>query len=225
MRIKNREIVSLKRKLKLAGIKGLALDIDETLSFTIGFLIEKLVEKVGNPENLTVKEIARKYRHTDNVPYWQNNEAKKVVDEFNKSADSFRGLPLIENSNKTIQEINKIIPIVAYITARSYIAFNETKFWLKKHGFPEARIITRPKNIEREMGNKWKAKVLEYLYPQVVGIVDDNPGLTKYFGKKYKGVIYLYDVVEAERKDINVVPCENWEMVAKKVKECKLKYD
>src|SRR5574344_448148 len=142
MRIKNREIVSLKRKLKLAGIKGLALDIDETLSFTIGFLIEKLVEKVGNPENLTVKEIARKYRHTDNVPYWQNNEAKKVVDEFNKSADSFRGLPLIENSNKTIQEINKIIPIVAYITARSYIAFNETKFWFKKHDFPEAKIIT-----------------------------------------------------------------------------------
>ena len=93
MRIKNKEIISLKRKLKLAGIKGLALDIDETLSFTIGFLIEKLVEKVGNPENLTVKEIARKYRHTDNVPYWQNNEAKKVVDEFNKS-----GINAVDNN-------------------------------------------------------------------------------------------------------------------------------
>jgi len=128
MRIKNKEIISLKRKLKLAGVKGLALDIDETLSFTIGFLIEKLIKKVGNPENLTVKEIARKYRHTDNIPYWQNNEAKKVVDEFNKSADSFRDLPLIENSNKTIQEINKIIPIVAYITARSYIALMKLSF-------------------------------------------------------------------------------------------------
>jgi len=218
MRIKNKEIVSLKRRLKLAEVKGLALDIDETLSFTIGFLIEKLVEKLGNPENLTIKEIARKYRHTDNIPYWQNKEAKKVVDEFNKSADSFRDLPLIENSNKIVQEINKIIPIVAYITARSSVAFSETKFWLKKHDFPEAQIITRPKNIERKMGNKWKAKVLEYLYPQVVGIVDDNPGLIKYFGKKYRGLIYLYDQTEVEKKDINVIPCENWEMVAKKIK-------
>lgn len=222
MRIKNKEIISLKRKLKLAGVKGLALDIDETLSFTIGFLIEKLIEKVGNPENLTVKEIARKYRHTDNIPYWQNNEAKKVVDEFNKSADSFRDLPLIENSNKTIQEINKIIPIVAYITVRPKSIISGTRFWLEKHGFPKAPIIAKPKSIDRKIGNKWKAKVLEYLYPQVVGIVDDNPGLTKYFGKKYKGVVYLYESVETERKDINVVPCENWEMVAKKVKECKL---
>ncbi len=64
--------------------------------------------------------------------------------------------------------------------------------------------------------------MLEYLYPQIVGIVDDNPGLTNFFGKKYKGVVYLYDNVETKRKDINIIPCENWEMVAKKVKECKL---
>ena len=56
----------------------------------------------------------------------------------------------------------------------------------------------------------------------MVGIVDDNPGLIKYLSKKYHGVIYLYDNTETERKDINVVPCENWKTVAKKVKECKL---
>lgn len=222
MRIKNKEIIALKRKLKLAGVKGLALDIDDTLSSTLGFLIETLFKKLGNPENLTVKEMAKKYRHTDNVPYWQENDAKKIIDEFNISVESFRELPLIENVNKTVQEVNKIIPIVAYITARSSVAFNETRFWLNKHGFPKAVIITRPKNINRMIANKWKAKVLEYLYPQVVGIVDDNQSLTKFFGKKYKGVVYLYESVEAERKDINVVPCEDWETVAKKVKECKL---
>ena len=222
MRIKNKEIVSLKRKLKLAGVKGLALDIDETLSFTIGLMVEKLTEKFGNPENLTAEEIFKKYRHTDKIPYWQDDEAKKILEEIIHSNEIQKELPLIENSNKLVQEINKIIPIVAYITARPTSIISGTRFWLNKHGFPKAPIIAKPRNINRKMGNKWKAKVLEYLYPQVVGIVDDNSGLTKYFGKKYKGVIYLYDQTEAERKDINVIPCENWETVAKKVKECKL---
>lgn len=222
MRIKSKEIISLNKRLKLAGVKGLALDIDETLSFTIGFMIEEFIKKLGNPENLTAEEIAKKYRHTNNIPYWQDDEAKKILEKIINSNETQKDLPLIENSNLLVQEINKIIPIVAYITVRPTSIIGGTKFWLKKHGFPEAQIIAKPKNIERKMGNKWKAKVLEYLYPQVVGIVDDNPGLTKFFGKKYKGVIYLYDQMEAERKDINVIPCENWEMVAKKVKECKI---
>lgn len=222
MRVKNRGIILLKRKLKLAGVKGLALDIDETLSFTIGFIIEEFIKKLGNPENLTAGEIAKKYKHTNNIPYWQDDEAKKILESVIHSNEIQKDLPLIENSNKVVQEINKIIPIVAYITVRPTSIINGTKFWLKKHGFPEAPIITKPRNIDRKVGNKWKAKVLEYLYPQVVGIVDDNPGLTKFFGKKYKGVIYLYDQTETERKNINVIPCENWETVAKKVKECKI---
>ena len=222
MRVKNKEIVSFKRKLKAVGIKGLALDIDETLSFTLGLMIKKIIEKLGNPENLTIEEIAKKYKHTDNVPYWQNEEALKIISEFNKSNDNFKELPIIKDSSKTVLEINKIIPIVAYITVRSKTALLQTRFWLKKNGFPKATVITKPKKLPRQMGNKWKAKVLEYLYPQVVGIVDDNPGLTKFFGKKYKGVVYLYDNVEAERKDINVIPCENWKAVAERVKECRL---
>jgi len=222
MRIKNKEIVSLKRKLKEAGIKGLALDIDETLSFTLGLLIEKLIEKLGNPENLTIQEIARKYRHTDNVPYWHNEEALKIISDFNKSNDNFKELPIIKDADKTVLEINKIIPIVAYITVRSKTALIQTKLWLKKNGFPKAVIIAKPKNVPRQMGNRWKAKVLEYLYPQVMGIVDDNPGLTDFLSKRYMGVIYLYDNVETKRKDINVIPCENWKVVAERVKKCRL---
>lgn len=222
MRIKNKEIVALKRRLKLAGVKGLALDIDETLSFTNKVILEEFIKRLGNPENLKAVEIAKKYRHTNNIPYWQSDEAIRILEEIIHSSDAQKELPLIEGADRFVKEINKIIPIVAYITVRPTFVKDGTKFWLKKHGFPEAPIITKPRNINRKIGNKWKAKVLEYLYPQVVGIVDDNPGLTKFFGKKYKGVIYLYDQTEAERKDINVIPCDNWETVAKKVKECKL---
>ena len=222
MKIKSKEIVSLKRKLKTAGIKGLALDIDETLSFTIKVVVEKLMEKLGNPESLTAVEISKKYKHTNSITYWQGDEATKILEDIIHSSEAQKDLPLIEGADKFVKEINKIIPILAYITVRPKRVIHGTRFWLKKNNFPEAPIITKPKNIHRRNGNQWKAKVLEYLYPQIVGIVDDNPGLTDFFGKKYKGVIYLYDNVETKRKDINIIPCENWEVVAKKVKECKL---
>jgi len=54
---------------------GLAVDIDETLSWTIGYWIEEMQNKFGNPENLTIKEMVEKYRYTQNVPYWQHEEA------------------------------------------------------------------------------------------------------------------------------------------------------
>lgn len=218
MRIKNKEIINLKRKLKKRGVKGLALDIDDTLSATKESLFEELSHKLDNPENLTGIEMAKKYRHTDNVPYWETDRIEDLVRNIHNAPEFHENLPLIGNSNKIVQEINKTIPVVAYITVRSTAILKGTKKWLGKNNFPKLPIITRSKNISRIDGNKWKAKVLEYLYPQVVGIVDDNPGLTKFFSKNYKGTVYLYDNKEAERKDINVIPCENWKVVAEKIK-------
>jgi len=222
MIIKNRKIVLLKKKLRAAGIVGLALDIDDTLSATRESFFEEISKKIDNPEGLTGKELAEKYKHTDNVPYWPNDKIIDFTEVINNTSEFQENLPLIENANKIVQEINKIIPIVAYITVRTENINGGTKKWLKKHNFPEVTLIARPRNVARIMGNRWKAKVLEYLYPQVVGIVDDNSGLTTCFGKKYKGVVYLYDNVKAERKDINVVPCKDWETVARKIKQCRL---
>ena len=222
MKIKSKEIIALKRKLKLAGIEGLALDIDDTLSMTKESLFEELSKKLDNPEKLTGREMAKKYRHTDNVPYWETDKIESTIKDIYEVSEFHENLSLIENSNKIVQKINKSVPIMAYITVRSIVILNGTEKWLKQNNFPKSTIIARPKNVDRFMGNKWKAKVLEYLYPQILGIVDDNPGLTKFFSKKYKGTVFLYDHVDAERKDIKVIPCEDWETVAKKVKECKL---
>lgn len=219
MRIKTKEIVALKKRLKANNIKGLALDIDETLSFTIGYMIEELIKKFGNPENLTAEEIAKKYKHTDKIPYWQNKECRELLDNIIKTNEIQKDLPLIENSNLLVNKVNKIIPILAYITVRPKTIFEGTKFWLKKHNFPKATIITKPIGILRKDGNKWKAKVLEYLYPEISGIVDDNPGLSFCFGKNYKGKVFLYDNVEVKKKDINIIPCKDWKAVLVAVKK------
>lgn len=219
MKIKNREIVALKKRLKSLGVRGLALDIDETLSFTIGYMIEELIKKKGNPENLTAKEIAEKYKHTDKIPYWNDQESRGILDEIIKTNEIQKQLPLIENANLVANKVNKIIPVLAYITVRPKTIFEGTKYWLNKNDFPKATIITKAKSISRKDGNKWKAKVLEYLYPEIQGIVDDNFGLVECFSKKYKGTVFVYNSTKAKRKGLKVVPCKNWKKVLSEVKK------
>jgi hypothetical protein len=216
----DREIVKFKNKLVKNNIIGLALDIDETLSFTIGYLVEKLIERLDNPENLSVKQIIKKYKHTDRIPYWQNEKALKILEELNNSNKTFVELPIIENADKTVNKLNKIIPILAYITVRPESVLESTKLWLKKHGFPNALIIAKPNIVPRSDGNKWKAGVLEFLYPQVIGIVDDNPDLITNLSSNYKGTVYLYNNTECLKNHIKVIPCKNWNEVAKSILNC-----
>lgn len=222
MKIEDKEIVTLKKRLKDANTQGLALDIDETLSFTIGYMIERLIEGLGNPENLTVEEIIKKYKHTDKIPYWQNEKAKQILERIRNSNEIQENLPLIKNSGNMVNKIDKIIPILAYITVRPKIIYEGTKVWLEKNNFPKAVVVTKPDRVSRTDGNRWKAKVLEYLYPEVLGIVDDNPELSKHLSKNYKGTVFLYNNIEILNKDIRVIPCKDWKTVWLNIEKCRL---
>lgn len=215
------DIYLFKKQLKLQGIQGIALDIDETLSWTVGYWVEKMQEKFGNPENLTVKELITKYRYTQHVPYWQTEEAFAWMKEHRNSNEVQEILPLIENAHTFVQQINEIVPIVLYLTTRPQTVINGTKKWLQKHNFPEKVVIARPPEVHITEGNQWKAHVLEELYPEVMGIIDDNAGLANHLSTNYKGVVYLYDNTMHSRTDIRVIPCMTWEDVLQKVSSSK----
>lgn len=197
---------------------GLAVDIDETLSWTIGYWIEEMQNKFGNPENLTIKEMVEKYRYTQNVPYWQHEEALQWVDEKINSNETQESLPLIEGSSAYLNRINQIVPIVAYITVRPERVIEGTKNWLTKHNFPLAPIICRPNELAHSDGNEWKAKILEELYPKVLGIIDDNAKLLKYINTSYKGKVFLYDHHDNLGFPF-AVACKDWLTVYKDVKK------
>lgn len=212
-------VVRFKNKLKRNKVRGLALDIDETIAGTNLYWFEKLQVEFGNPENLSVKEMVETFRYTENVPYWQSNEAFERMEEYRSSDKIQRILPLIENSNTVIQKINKLLPVVLYLTNRPRTVINGTKFWLKKHNFPLVDILSRPPKIKIEDGNFWKAKVLKFLYPEIVGIIDYNPNFANKLSNRYKGTIFLYDNIDHPRRDIRVVPCKTWRDVLNKVNE------
>ena len=207
----------LKSHLKSNNLKGIALDIDETLSWTIGWWVERMQKFFGNPENLTVVEMVEKYKLTQNVPYWQTKEALEWMEIHREDNELQKDLPLIHSADNSVKEINKIIPILAYITVRPESVITGTKEWLRKHGFPEAEIIARPKIIAHNDGNRWKADVLEYLSPEIAGIIDDNPGVIENLNSNYKGKIFLFNNSITNHQE-NVITCPNWQSVIKSIK-------
>ena len=200
-------------KIKLSKIPGLALDIDETLSYTLGYWIGEMQTLFGNPENLTVEEMIKKYRYAEKVPYWQTEEAFSWMLDQIESNELQTQLPLIEDAKEIVHEVDKIIPITAYITLRPTSVLEGTKVWLKKHNFPDAPVITRPDYIKHENGTAWKAHLLEYLYPQVMGIIDDNPSLVENLSSDYEGTVFMYDTSEKTRDDLDLYACANWKAV------------
>lgn len=206
----DQEIKQFKQKLINEGRKGLVLDIDETLSWTIGYWVQEMQKNFGNPENLSVDDLILKYRYTQNVPYWQTPEALEWMENARENDLLQVELPLIKNSNDWVQKINKLIPIVGYLTIRPKSVLSGTTSWINKHSFPNEFIIARPKNIPSSEGNKWKAEVLHFLYPQVLGIIDDSPSVVENLPNNYKGTVYYYDNEKSVRGDINIIPCKTW---------------
>ncbi len=215
----NQFIIKLKARLKAKKLKGLGLDIDDTLAQSGDQWIIGVQKMFGNPENLSIEEVKRKYRYSYNAPYWSGKKVSDWEKSTRHNNQWHLDLPLIENANHVVEKINRIIPVVVYLTARPKSILPATRTWLKKHGFPEAEIIYRPAEVKLPVSLAWKAQVLEYLYPQVVGMVDDHPQLAKDLSKKYRGTLYLYDYHDqAPRGDINIIPCKNWNEVLERVR-------
>jgi len=205
-------------KDSLIKVSGLAVDIDETLSKTNHHWVEQLQKAFGNPEGLSVEELVKKYRYTQNVPYWQSKEALDWMEYHRNSNKTHEILPLIEGSPVFLEKISKIVPIAAYLTTRPDTVREGTRKWLEKHKFPKAPLMCRPKEIPTHDGNMWKANVLKEEFPKIKGIIDDNPGLVKFLEPDYKGIFFLYDHVQVKSK-INIVACKEWEAVFVQVKK------
>jgi len=197
---------------------GIAVDIDETLSWTVWFWMRQLQHLFGNPEKLTPEEMVEKYQYTQRVPYWQSKEALQWMEHHIRSDRLQENLPEVKDAH-LLNDVSKVIPIAAYITARPHHVLHGTKVWLKKHGFPEAPIIAMPDNIDHKDCNGWKANILKELYPTVKGIIDDNQKLISELGDDYEGKVFAFGHTKLADPKPFAIPCKDWEDVVAKVNE------
>ncbi len=214
----NADIIAFKQQLKNSGTNGLVIDLDETLSWTMQYWALELVKIFGNPRNLSEEEIIERIVAQD-IPFEKPEEALQWMILALKSEELTEAYPIIEGSDKAVERINQVIPVVGYLTLRETSIRNATERWLRKHGFPEKPVITRPDNLKAGEGMKWKAETLAYLYPQVRGTIDDTPDIIKYLPSDYKGSIFLYGNRPYPRTDLNIIPCNTWDDIYKKVVE------
>jgi 5'(3')-deoxyribonucleotidase len=173
---------------------GLALDIDDTLSYTDSRWVQEMLDSFANPESLTREEVVAKYGWFDNVPYWKSDEALARLQELVHSNDFNASMPVIPEAREAVAGLGDTHEIAAYITARPESVLEGTQRWLAEHGFPDAPLIMRSKQTSFEEKNSWKARLLVRLYPHVIGIVDDHPELPGQLADLgYRGTVYLYD--------------------------------
>jgi hypothetical protein len=209
------QVYNLKRRLEGTEKPHLLLDIDNTLSASRDLYFQRFSEEFGNPEELSIQEFIDKYVYTWNVPYWQGEDRSNLAKEMEQDIDLHERAELITGADEGVAAIQKRIDIAGYLTARFEVLQATTQRWLKKHSFPKGELIMRPHYIENH--NQWKAEVMEFLYPEVTGIIDDNPGIIEHLSDSYKGTIYLYENTIDFQPKVNVVSCADWTHVVEKV--------
>lgn len=215
--IQNHNQSKFKSVLKSKKIQGLALDIDETISYTLKYWGEYLITNHGNPENLTIDEIYLKYGYVNN--YWKTDEAITWMNNAIHDDKLHEKFEVIQDADEIVQEVNNIKPIVIYITNRPESVKNGTVKWLSKHQFPNAPIFFKPDKINFGSGGSWKGDLLKDLYPGVEGFIDDSPHLLEEISPDYKGTIYYSAHDTSPRNDIKVIPCKTWKDVLKVIRE------
>lgn len=222
----NADVVAFKKQLEDRGTKGLVVDIDETISWTFHYMAGELAKLHGNPQNLTEEELCERIVAQD-IPFWKVEEVQAWMASALESEEITEEYPIIEGSDEAIERVDRVIPVVGYLTLRKTLIRDATKRWLKKHGFPDKPVITRPDDLETK-GMRWKAETLAYLYPQVIGSIDDTPEIINYLPGDYRGTIFLYRQAYYEahygnrdhtRRDLNIIPCDTWDDVYEKVVE------
>lgn len=197
----------------------LAIDIDETLSATVNFMVEEIIKKFGGLSWLTVDEIVAKYQYVQNIPKRKNPNIEAFLKEMKWSNDFQKSIPVLWNAQEVVNQINKNFSI-KYITARPEGVRKGTEYWLKTNKFPVAEIIMKPDEIVYQQNDQeWKANILKKLYPEVTWIIDDNSWLPDYLSPDYLWMIYLFGHKKFENKtNLNIVCCENWNTVLEKLK-------
>lgn len=213
-------------RTSLPSSPSLAFDIDETLSWTIGWWLERLQTLFGNPEGLSIVEMEKKYKLAQYVPYWQTPEVQAWMERHRTDNDVQLELPLIAGAVDGVAALARgggvsrteaaAMPLAGYITVRPRGVKAGTVQWLAEKGFPTLPVLTKPDTVPFSEGNAWKGRVLGRLWPRVSGIVDDNPKVLAGLPPNYPGVLFLFGHHDdgggliASRPDVKVVLCPTW---------------
>jgi hypothetical protein len=211
-------VEEFKASLVKSNARGLVLDIDDTLSATNFAWFTRLEKMFGNQEGGSIESLVKKYHLAQNVPFWQTDEAFAWMQSQRGSPHAQDGLPLVPGAVDGVRDLVSVTPVMGYITVRPTSVEANTIRWLRENGFPDHPVISKPVDVPFQEGNAWKAGAMHTLWPEVIGIVDDNPKLPTLAGESYPGWIFLFSHSECKPGYAHAIACATWPEVVTAVK-------
>lgn len=217
-----RSYTPLRSKLQDSGVRGLAMDIDDSISGTNLHWASLVLDRYGHPEYDNPYEIIKAYRYVRNVPEWQVPEVVKFVENLIQSADIASSLPPVHRAKEFVSRIVNVRPLVCYLTGRPDRMKEVSHAWIWRHDFPGSDIVFQPdQDTLRHMGfrngNEWRARLVEFLYPVVEGLIDDNVELLSYMDG-YKGRFFVLGS-SGQSENPNVIFCPDLSAAAEAVEK------
>lgn len=205
-------------KRKHASRPGLAYDIDCTLADTRAHFFE-LMWRYFPVKGTDVQELQRKHYYVEHVPDWQSNPAAlDQIREFRTSNEFQDDIPLLDNSPRYLWQIHLRIPTACYATGRPEVVLPGTERWLARHEFPQAPVLIRPHHEPLQRWVYWKAELLTRLFPEVLGIIEDDPRFPDAaHDVGYQGKIFLVGQERYEGRHQHTVACPSWKEVVQSV--------
>lgn len=203
----------LKASLAKSGRRGLVLDIDETLSATNVAWFERLEQLFGNPTGLPLEQLIQDYHLAQNVPFWQSEEALAWMQSQRDDPRAQDGLPLIPGAVEGVYSLADVTNVVGYCTVRPETVSANTIAWLRENGLPDLPVVSKPSSVPFAEGNNWKANALKEMWPEVTGIVDDNPKVPILATKLYPGKIFLFGHTSCPAGAEHALSCATWAAV------------
>ena len=201
---------------------GLILDIDDTLADTFSHFVHKINTRWGNAKNLTDKEIVQKYHIMPAIPFWQTAEILEWLEEQAFSNSAQEKIETIDGAVVAVEKIQKIIPVVGYVTSRLENVREGTVKWLKKNQFPDAPLYMRDGEFDNENGNAWKADVMKEYFSADSVIIDDNSEVIQFLDPSFIGTFVLFgenadNFQKTQQQKFILENCKDWKGVMSRV--------
>lgn len=200
------------------SVPTLAVDLDETVAWTVGHWIGRLLKEFPIEGSPSVEQLIEQHRFAERVPEWKANPAAlERMQQFRCCPDLHRELPIIPGSVEALRRLESLFSF-EYLTMRNELVLDATKDWLTRHNFPAGEVTVCPSETPLEQKTSWKARVLELRYPDLVGIIEDHPSVVQSLPADYQGTVFFYSHSESPRNDIHVIPCPTWEHVEQNIR-------
>lgn len=147
----------------------LALDIDDTLSNTAQEAMRVMCAKLNQSD--VCDALLQKYSQPGDVPQWQTTKIATEIQLLLNSPDFLLSVSPTQQASHVVNELALTYGISCYITSRENHLRSVTRQWLKRHTFPQAKLIMRESSATE---SNWKLGYLSQFLPQVRYLIDDT---------------------------------------------------